>query len=66
MVTNCIRHLQGDGASRTDEEPEELFSSPRKPPPIVYSPQLDIMWLALMGLAAGTRMFSLMRQNSVV
>ena len=58
--------LQGDGESRTDEEPEEMLNTPRSAPPIVYTPQLDVMWLVLMGLAAGTRMLSLKKPSFVV
>ena len=57
--------LQGDGAPKV-EEFEEPFTSPRKPPPVVYTPQLDLMWLVLLSLAAGTRLLNLSTPNHVV
>eukprot|EP00794_Sanderia_malayensis_P015859 gene15859-17457_t len=67
------RH-QGDGDSGSEiqkhevnsKEHEKLFADTRKPPAIVYAPKLDVVWLVLMGLAAGTRMVNLKYPNSVV
>ena len=58
--------MKGGGATRPEDESGEPFNLQRKAPPLVYNPQLDVMWLLLFGLAAGTRMFNLMSPNSVV
>lgn len=49
-----------------EKEADSVFHSKRKPPPLVYTPQLDVMWLLLVGVAAGVRMFSLKNPSSVV
>eukprot|EP00795_Rhopilema_esculentum_P010235 gene10235-18921_t len=66
LMESKAKRDQGDGASGIEEESEGSFQQVRKPPPLVYTPQLDVMWLILLGLAAGTRMVSLMNPSSVV
>ena len=47
-------------------EISSILKSSKQPLLLVYTPQIDLMWLFLIGVAAGTRMFSLTNPSSVV
>jgi len=55
-----------DTAKSPGNEISSILTSSRQPLLLVYTPQIDLMWLFLIGVAAGTRMLSLTNPSSVV